>query len=515
MPEPAPIAAPFTLGTGALAHWAARTPHKPAALFPGSGAVLTYAALDRRAAQAAQWLAGPPPTGLGLEPGACIALLLDNCAEVFELAFAAERAGLYYVPVSTHLRAAEIAHILADCAARVVVTKPEFLPHVPGRPGLVVAVVGAGYEAMVGGQPGTKLPPRPIGRDLMYSSGTTGSPKGVFRPLAPANERGAAAPVPGVLAAAGVHEPDTVYLSTGPLYHAAPHRFTMHVLHCGGTCIVPRRFDAAAALALIAQHRVTHSQWVPTMFVRLLALPPELRESHDLGSHRRAIHAAAPCPVAVKEAMIAWWGPILFEYYAGSETVGATGIESADWLAHKGSVGRAISGTLHITGEHGAPLPPGEVGLVRFSGQPRFEYLNAPDKTAAAYDAQGRGTYGDLGHVDGEGYLYLSDRRADLIVTGGVNVYPQEVEQVLALHPDVADVGVVGVPDAELGERVQAVVVLRPGASIGVEALIAFCRERLSGIKAPRGVELVEALPRSDVGKLLRRVLKERYRSTR
>lgn len=348
----------------------------------------------------------------------------------------------------------------------------------------------------------------------MYSSGTTGNPKGVHRPLQPAEQRGAPQPILGVLAAAGIDDPATVYLSTGPLYHAAPHRFTTHVLRSGGTCIIPRRFDAATALALIAHYRVTHSQWVPTMFVRLLALPPEQRHAHDLTSHCRAIHAAAPCPVPVKEAMIEWWGPILFEYYAGSETLGATGIDSPDWLAHKGSVGRAFSGTVHIVGDDGAPLPPNEIGHVFFSGLPRFEYLNAPEKTAAAYNAQGWGTYGDLGHLDSDGYLTLSDRRADLIITGGVNVYPQEIEQVLASHPAVADAGVVGAPDPDMGERVQAAVVLQHGEAATPDALIAFCRERLSSIKTPRAVEIVASLPRSDVGKLLRRVLKDRYRNS-
>ena len=501
------------VGTHSLGDWARRAPEKVACIFPDTGLSVSYAVLDRRATQAAHWL-----LGLGLAPGARIAVLLDNCVEMFELAFAAERAGVYYTPVSTHLRGAEIDYILRDCGARVVVTKAEYLGHLPVLAGVVVALVGGGgdavdYGAVVAGQPDGPLPLRPIGRDLMYSSGTTGHPKGIFRPLLGAEMRGVALPIAGVLAAAGIRAPDTVYLSTGPLYHAAPHRFTLHVLRCGGTCIVPRRFDAAGALALIERYGVTHSQWVPTMFVRLLALPGEVRGGHDLSSHRRAIHAAAPCPAVVKEQMIAWWGPILWEYYAGSETLGATGIESQDWQSHWGSVGRVFSGVLHIADEAGEEVPVGEVGGIWFSGLPGFEYLNAPEKTAAARNAKGWMTYGDLGHVDAEGYLYLSDRRADLIITGGVNVYPQEVEQVLALHPAVADAGVVGVLDAEMGERVQAAVVLREGAAATAAELMAFCRERLSGVKCPRGVEVMEVLPRSDVGKLLRRVLKERYRS--
>ena len=304
----------------------------------------------------------------------------------------------------------------------------------------------------------------------------------------------------------------TIYLSAGPLYHAAPHYFSLQAMREGGTVVAPRRFDAADTLALIEQYGVTHGQWVPTMFARMLALPDAVRARHRLGSLRRAIHAAAPCPIPVKERMIAWWGPVLFEYYSGSEGVGSTGIESADWLRHKGSVGRAIGGTIHILDDAGQELPAGEVGMIWFSGLPSFDYLNAPEKTRAAVDARGWGTYGDIGHVDAEGYLYLSDRRADLILSGGVNVYPQEVETVLAGHPAVADVAVVGVPDPDLGEQVKAVVALHDGMEATAAELMAFCRARLSGVKCPRSADIVDALPRSEAGKLLRRVLKERFR---
>ena len=493
-----------------IAEWARQAPSKAACHFPDAGATLTYGALDERATRAAHWL-----IGLGLQAGDCFAMLLDNCAAVFELAIAAERAGLYYVPVSAALRPAEAAYILRDCGAKLVVTTAARLGGLPGMP--VATVDGAppgaiGYEAALAAQPTGPLPPRPVGRDVLYSSGTTGQPKGVFRPLAPAEQRLAPQPETGVMAALRGHR-DMVYLSTGPLYHAAPHRFTLQALRHGGTCIIPRRFDAEAALAAIERHRVTHSQWVPTMFVRLLALPAATRARYDLGSMRRVIHAAAPCPIAVKERMIEWWGPIIFEYYAGSESIGATAIESDDWLAHKGSVGRSIAGTIHIADEAGRELPPGEVGAIWFSGLPSFEYLNAPEKTRAAVNAKGWATYGDIGHVDAEGYLYLSDRRADLIISGGVNVYPLEVENVLLQHPAVADAAVVGAPDAEYGERVQGVVQLRDGAQAAPGELVAFCKERLSGPKCPRGIDIVEALPRSDIGKLLRRVLKERYRA--
>ncbi len=278
----------------------------------------------------------------------------------------------------------------------------------------------------------------------------------------------------------------------------------------GGTAVILRKFDAAQCLAVIESHRITHSQWVPTMFHRLLALPEAVRRGHDLSSHRCAIHAAAPCPVPVKRAMIDWWGPIVWEYYAGSEGVGTTVISSEEWLRKPRSVGRPVNGVqVHITGEDGAELPPGETGSIRFEGGPRFAYHNAPEKTAACFDERGWATLGDLGWLDADGYLFLSDRRADLILAGGVNLYPAEVEAVLMQHPAVAEVAVVGVPHPEMGEQVHAVIVAR--GPVAAAELEAWCREQLSGLKRPKSFEFVEELPRSEAGKLLRRILKERY----
>lgn len=505
-----------------LERWARRQPGKVAAHFPEDGSALTFAALDRRADQAARWL-----IGLGLQPGDGLCLLLENGPALLELAYAARRAGLYYTPLSTHLRVPEIAYALADSGAKLLVTSPAMADLAAAVLASGVADVvprfatGAGlpgyqsYEAALGAYPdAAPLPPRPLGRDMLYSSGTTGLPKGVRRDLVPHERRAAPDWSPAWQAFYGFDEA-TVYLSPGPLYHAAPHRFVLRMIDLGASVVVMRRFDAEAALAAIARFRVTHSQWVPTMFVRLLALPEDARNRYDLSSHRVAIHAAAPCPRAVKEAMIAWWGPILYEYYAGSEGIGSTVIDSADWLAHPGSVGRPMECRVHVLDERGEALPPGEVGAVWFSGGTRFRYHNAPDKTEAAFDAEGRSTYGDLGWLDAEGFLYLSDRRADLILSGGVNVYPWEVEQVLAQHPAVAEVGVIGVPDPEFGESVRAVVCARGGEAPGLaEELIAFCRARLASPKCPRTVAFVEALPRSEAGKLLRRVLKESHRGT-
>ena len=498
-----------------LAHWARLHPDKPACRFPDLDVTVTFATLHARADRAARWL-----VGLGLEPGGAFALLMENHPAVFELAFAGQRAGLYWVPLNIHLKPAELAYVLRDSGARILVASAgQAQAAVAATAGTDIPIYvldgslpSAGdYEAELAGKLPATLPSRPVGRDLLYSSGTTGLPKGVYRALLPAEERDQLRPAVGALLAAGC-DASTVYLSPAPLYHAAPHRFTLHAIEQGGTCIVMQKFDPVQALDLIEHCQVTHAQFVPTMFVRLLALPETVRRGRACRSLRRVIHAAAPCPVAIKQAMIEWWGPIIYEYYAGSETIGGTGIESGEWLLHRGSVGRATNGVIHITDDDGRELPPGEIGTVRFSGTPRFEYLNAPEKTQAAYDRNGWASYGDLGWLDAEGYLYLSDRRADLIISGGVNVYPQEVEDALARHAAVADAAVIGVADPEYGEQIKAVVQLREGAGTTPAELIAFCRERLAHLKCPRSVDIVDALPRSETGKLLRRVLKERYR---
>jgi long-chain acyl-CoA synthetase len=502
-----------------LAHWATRQAEKPAAIFPDSGAVTTYGGLYDRARRAAHWL-----LGLGLQPGEGIALLLDNRPEFLELAEAARLAGLYFTPLSIHLRPHEVGYVLADSGARLLVASPELA-------GLAAALVAEGalgerlryalgdglpgyesYEAALAAEdPAVPLPERPLGREFLYSSGTTGLPKGIRRPLVPFAERDAPMWDMTWKALYGF-DTETVYLSPAPLYHAAPIGYVGRTLLEGGTAVILRKFDAAQCLAVIEQHRVTHSQWVPTMFHRLLALPEAVRRGHDLSSHRCAIHAAAPCPVPVKRAMIDWWGPIVWEYYAGSEGVGTTVISSADWLRKPRSVGRPVNGVrVHVTGEDGAELPPGETGSIRFEGGPRFAYHNAPEKTAACFDERGWATLGDLGWLDADGFLFLSDRRADLILAGGVNLYPAEVEAVLIQHPAVAEVAVVGVPHPEMGEQVHAVIVARE--PVAAAALEAWCRERLSGLKRPKSFEFVEELPRSEAGKLLRRILKERYLS--
>lgn len=505
-----------------LAYWADRQPEKIAAHFPETGEAISYGALFTRARQAAHWL-----IGLGLQPGEGIALLLDNRPEFLELAEATRLAGLYCTPLSIHLRPHEVAYVLQDSGAKLLIASPALAPlardlvsegAVGDRPRYALAEGISGYDSYEAGlaaqDPSSPLPARPVGREFLYSSGTTGLPKGIRRPLIPYADRDAPEWDMTWKALYGFGQ-DTVYLSPAPLYHAAPNRYVYRTLVEGGTVVALRKFEPVLALEMIERFRVTHSQWVPTMFVRLLALEEAVRRGFDLSSHRCAIHAAAPCPVRVKRAMIEWWGPILWEYYAGSEGVGTTVISPRDWLQRPGSVGRPVNGVqVHITGEDGQALPPGQTGTIRFSGAPRFAYHNAPEKTAASYDERGWATLGDLGWLDEEGWLFLSDRRADLILSGGVNIYPAEIEAVLAQHPDVSEVAVVGVPHPEMGEQVHAVVVPRAGIADSAAlplVLEAWCRDRLAGPKRPRSWEIAEELPRSEAGKLLRRLLKERY----
>jgi acyl-CoA synthetase (AMP-forming)/AMP-acid ligase II len=304
------------------------------------------------------------------------------------------------------------------------------------------------------------------------------------------------------------------YLSPAPMYHAAPLAFSSATLCFGGTVVMMEKFDAEASLALIERHRVTHSQWVPTMFSRMLKLPDDVRTRHDLSSHQVAIHAAAPCPVPVKREIIEWWGPIVFEYYAGSEGNGSTIISSEEWLAKPGSVGKSYTAKIHIVDDEGRDLPPGKVGGVYFSGGATFEYHNTPEKTAESRLDGGRSTLGDVGYLDEDGYLFLTDRKAYMIISGGVNIYPQEIEDRMITHPKVADVAVFGVPNDDLGEEVKAVVQVMPGQA-GDDALrdelLGWCAEELARYKVPRSIDFEAELPRLPTGKLYKRLLRDRY----
>ena len=417
------------------------------------------------------------------------------------MVFGLQRSGLYYTMVNTHLAAEEAAYIVEDCGAHVLVTSSalaglagDLVPLTPsvtlrllvGEPG----VEGyASYDELVREFPGEPLADEVEGSAMLYSSGTTGHPKGVRRPLSGrpfGSDANLAAMLGGIM---GFQEGD-IYLSPAPLYHSAPLVWSMNAQRMGGTAVVMEHFDPEQCLALIESCGVTHAQFVPTMFVRMLKLPAAVRAAHDLSSLRSVVHAAAPCAPEVKRRMIEWWGPIIHEYYSGTEGMGLTWITSAEWLDHPGSVGRAIWGEVHVCDDDGSELPVGGDGVVYFgppAGTPTFEYNNDLEKTRQTFNDRGWSTLWDVGHLDAEGYLYLTDRKLFMIVSGGVNIYPQEVEDILVLHPAVADVAVFGVPDPEMGEQVKAVVQPTTGAVPGpdLEAeIIAFCRDHLSRTSA-------------------------------
>ena len=368
------------------------------------------------------------------------------------------------------------------------------------------------YEDAVAAQPAEALPDRVDGVDMLYSSGTTGLPKGIETPL-PGVELGAETPVAMLGKMLFGFDEDKVYLSPAPVYHAAPLRFCLGVHQFGGTVIMMEKFDPQAALELIDRYDVTHSQWVPTMFIRMLKLPEEVRARYDVSSMETMVHAAAPCPIEVKRRIIDWFGPVVHEYYAGTEGNGFVYCNSEQWLEHPGTVGQSLLGPLHICDEEGEEVPTGEAGTIFFEGA-GFEYHNDPEKTAASRHPKGWTTLGDVGYVDEDGFLYLTDRKAYMIISGGVNIYPQEAENVLAMHPAVNDVAVFGVPDDDFGEAVKAVVEpadhVTPGPELAAE-LIAYCRQHLADVKCPRTVDFREELPRHPTGKLYKRLLKDEY----
>ncbi|MDO8381245.1 acyl-CoA synthetase [Phenylobacterium sp.] len=493
-------------------------PDRAAYIMAGSGETVTYKELDDRSNQGAQLF-----RSLGLNTGDVIAILMDNSPRFFEIAWAAQRCGLYYACISSKLQAGEIDYIMKDCAAKLLITSAGVGPVIDELPALLPGVklymVGearapyASFEADRAKMPATPVADETAGRDMLYSSGTTGRPKGIKPPLTggPIDEPGGVANL-----AAGLFgfKPDSVYISPAPLYHAAPLRWCMAVQQLGGTVIVMEKFDPEAMLALIEKYKVDVGQFVPTHFVRMLKLPEEVRARYDVSSMRSAVHAAAPCPIPVKEQMLAWWGPVIHEYYAGSEGNGFCYVGPHDWLTHKGTVGRAILGEAKIVGEEGEELPPRSEGTVYFAGGAPLTYHNAPDKIAENTNQHGWTTLGDVGWLDEEGFLYLTDRKSFMIISGGVNIYPQEIENLLVTHPRVADVAVVGAPDEEMGEKVVAVIQPADWADAGDDLrdeLMAYCRANLSHIKAPRMLEFMQELPRHPTGKLYKRLIRDAY----
>jgi fatty-acyl-CoA synthase len=486
----------------------------------GSGEAVTFAQLEERANQAAHVF-----RRLGLRRGDHIVILMENRREFLEICFAADRTGLYYTTASTHLADDEIRHIIKDCNAALVLvsdTLVERIAHFAGNPrsGCPIMLVGRtrenlpSFSALATEAPAQPIPDESQGLDMLYSSGTTGQPKGVKWCL-PDQPVGSSSMLIELLSGLFGYGSGTRYLCPAPLYHAAPLRHTMVTIRTGGSAVIMPKFDAESALALIEAEGITHSQWVPTMFVRLLKLPEATRRRYCLKSMTMAVHAAAPCPVDVKHRMIEWWGPIIHEYYAGTENNGFTALTTEEWLTHVGSVGRAKLGVIHICDENGDELPVGAEGEVFFENGHQFEYHNDPEKTRSSRNARGWTSLGDIGRLDDEGYLYLTDRKSFVIISGGVNIYPQEIENRLLQHEAVLDAAVIGVPNEDFGEEVKAVVQLidgrEPDADLSNE-LIAFCRKRLSPIKCPRTVDFSQEFPRSPTGKLLKRKIRDQYR---
>ncbi|HEV2597935.1 acyl-CoA synthetase [Sphingopyxis sp.] len=497
---------------------AARTPDKPAYIM-GSGEAVSYAQLDRRSNQYAHLL-----RARGLAAGDTIVFSIGNSPEFLQIAWGAQRAGLRYVPVSNKLTADEIAYIAADCDARLIIAShshcelADSIAAQDCRPAMfALGVPMPGFEDLAGAlaaMPDTPLADETAGVEMLYSSGTTGRPKGIAAQRDAARRIDAPEPVTEAIRSKFGVSSDSVYLCPAPLYHAAAIRWCMAMSRIGATAVVMEKFDAEAALELIGRYAVTHAQFVPTHFVRMLKLPSGARERAMTSSLQAVIHAAAPCPIPVKEAMLAWFGPIIYEYYGGSEMNGSTSIGPREWMEHKGSVGRSATETVHICDEQGRELPPRSEGLVYFSGGRDFEYHNDPEKTRDARHPEGWTTLGDIGWLDEDGYLYLTDRKSFMVISGGVNIYPQEIENLLITHPRVADVAVIGAPDDDMGERVVAVVQPAQWSDAG-EALAAeldaFARDRLSHVKAPRQYDFRQELPRLDTGKLAKRSLRDAY----
>jgi long-chain acyl-CoA synthetase len=502
---------------------AATDPQRPAFIMAQTGAAVTYGELETRTNRLAHLL-----RARGLSRLDHNAIFMENSPRYLEACGAGERAGLYYTCINSYLTAEELAYIVNNSEAKILVTseakRDAALAALGSCPKIELCLVVDGrgdgkrvqnLDEATAPYPVTPIADEALGTPMLYSSGTTGRPKGILRPL-PMQPPSQQLPLFDFLVRLWRYRDRMIYLSPAPLYHSAPQAAVNLTIRQGGTAIIMERFDPERYLELVQTYKVTHSQLVPTMFSRLLKLPEAVRRRYDLSSLEVVIHAAAPCPVQVKEQMIEWWGPILYEYYAGTEGNGFVCCNSEEWLAHRGTVGRSLVGEVHILDQDGSEAPPGEPGTIYFGGGAEFTYHNDPDKTAAAHDPGGHGwtTLGDVGYLDGDGFLYLTDRTAYMIITGGVNVYPQEAENVLAMHPKVADVAVFGIPHDEFGEEVKAVVEPLSMDDAGPDLereLVAYCRQHLADVKCPRTVDFRAELPRHPTGKLYKRLLKDEY----
>lgn len=495
------------------------TPDKPAYIMAATGETVTYAELDARANQGARLL-----RSLGLGHGDGLAVMMDNSPRFLELMWAAERIGVYCSCLSSKLSAEEADYIIRDGDCRVLIASrgigavaEQIVPLIDDvRRFMVDGIVDGydAYEAARDAEDGAPIDDPVSGAIMLYSSGTTGKPKGVRFPLS--EEPFGMNISPLVMLGQGLYgfNPDMIYLSPAPLYHAAPLRWSMAVQQLGGTVVVMDRFDAEQALADIERYRITHAQFVPTHFIRILKLPEDVRARYDMSSLTATWHAAAPCPIPVKQAMIDWWGPIVHEYYAGTEGNGFCAISATEWLAHKGSVGRNLTTVTKICDEDGNELPARTEGAIFFAGGNEFSYHNDPEKTEAAKHREGWTTLGDIGWMDEDGYVYLTDRKSFMIISGGVNIYPAEIESLLVTHPAVADVAVIGAPHEEMGEEVVAVIQpADPAADRDALAaeLSTFARAHLSHVKCPRRVDFRDQLPRTETGKLYKRLLRDEY----
>jgi long-chain acyl-CoA synthetase len=496
---------------------AEQEPERPALVDPAGG-VHTAGALGAAANRLVHGL-----RARGLRAGDGVAVVLPNGVELVEVLLAAMQAGWHYTAINSHLTAGEISYILENSGAKAFFAdarQAELAHEAADRAGLAAGArfaVGAipGFTAfgeLMDGRPATRPEDRLAGQFMQYTSGTTGRPKAVQRAIPALDPETMVAAWAPNLARYDV-EPggDHVHLVTSPMYHMAPLAFGYLSLHFEHRVVLMERFDAEEALGLVERHRVTTTHMVPTQFHRLLRLPEAVRRRHDVSSLRNVMHAAAPCPVELKRQLFAWWGPVIYEYYGATEG-GGTIAKPGDWLRFPGTVGRAWPGSdVKILDDDGRELPPGEIGTVYMKNVMAFEYKGDPEKTRAAR----RGDYftvGDVGELNAEGFLFLRDRKIDMIISGGVNVYPAEVEAALLAHPQVADAAVFGIPHAEWGEEVKAVVEPAPGAGAELAAeLLAFCRARLAAYKCPRSIDLVAALPRDPNGKLYKRRLRDPY----